>query len=102
MLCEISFVACRFELCLKSVFSCINPVICIYLQYLLKALCSSSPQDPSHNCYLVLPAAFTVWRVSCLGCTEVVVTEYISVVSSLGGFLYICGVNCVHHEMWMA
>lgn len=60
MLCEISFVACRSELCIKSVFSCINPVICIYLQYLLKALCGSFSQDPSHNCYLVFPAFHSV------------------------------------------
>lgn len=103
MLCEISFVTCRSELCIKSVFSCINPVVCIYLQYLLKALCSSFPQEASHNCYLVLPAAFSVWgRLTALSCTEVVVMEYISVASSLGGFLYIYGVDCVQHEMCMA
>lgn len=60
MLCEISFVTYRSELCIKSVFSCINPAICISLQYLLKALCSSFSQEASLNRNLVLPAAFKV------------------------------------------
>lgn len=41
-------------------------------------------------------------RLTALSCTEVVVMEYISVASSLGGFLYIYGVDCVQHEMCMA
>lgn len=102
MLCEISFVTYRSELCIKSVFGCINPAICISLQYLLKALCSSFSQEALLNRNLVLPAAFEVGGISCLVCTEVVVTEYISVTNSLGVFLYIYEVNCVQRKMWMA
>lgn len=82
-------------MCKKSVFSCINPAICISLQYLLKALCSSFSQEASLNRNLVLPAAFKVGGISCLVCTEVVVTEYISVANSLGVFfIHLWGELC--------